>query len=100
LEIGRIIKVGYLQQNAFHEEDRYVPLEKQFKMLELISYLYDRSIYCVKKGIPISKVESKEIFDSVIKVKYNVPNDDFSKIDEIRNKIDEYYNELEKEYLG
>jgi len=100
LEIGRIIKVGYLQQNAFHEEDRYVPLNKQFKMLELISYLYDRSIYCVKKGIPISKVESKEIFDRVIKVKYNVPNDNYEKIDDINKEIDEYYDDLEKEYLG
>jgi len=100
LEIGRIIKVGYLQQNAFHEEDRYVPLNKQFKMLELISYLYDRSIYCVKKGIPISKVESKEIFDRVIKVKYNVPNDNYEKIDDIHKEIDEYYDDLEKEYLG
>src|SRR6056297_2226182 len=33
LEIGRIIKVGFLQQNAFHKEDKYVPIKKQYEML-------------------------------------------------------------------
>jgi len=29
LEIARVIRVGYLQQNAFHKDDTFVPLDKQ-----------------------------------------------------------------------
>ncbi len=30
LEIARVIRLGFLQQNAFHAEDTCVPMEKQF----------------------------------------------------------------------
>ncbi|HAZ37576.1 MAG TPA: V-type ATP synthase subunit A, partial [Clostridiaceae bacterium] len=36
LEIAKVIKIGYLQQNAFHKEDTYVPLNKQYEMLKII----------------------------------------------------------------
>ena len=29
IETARVIRVGFLQQNAFHADDTYVPLEKQ-----------------------------------------------------------------------
>ena len=43
IEIGKVIRLGYLQQNAFHKEDTYVPLEKQLKMMDVILYLYKQS---------------------------------------------------------
>ncbi|MEE0685362.1 MAG: V-type ATP synthase subunit A, partial [Lachnospiraceae bacterium] len=38
LEIARVIRLGFLQQNAFHKDDTCVPLEKQLKMMETILY--------------------------------------------------------------
>ena len=42
LEIARVIRLGFLQQNAFHPDDTCVSLEKQFKMMEVILYLYKK----------------------------------------------------------
>ena len=42
IEIARVVRVGFLQQNAFHAEDTYVPLEKQLKMMKVILYLYHK----------------------------------------------------------
>ena len=42
LEIARVIRLGFLQQNAFHKDDTCVPLKKQFKMMEIILYLYEK----------------------------------------------------------
>ena len=42
LEIAKVIRVGFLQQNAFHKDDTCVPMEKQFKMMEIILYLYQQ----------------------------------------------------------
>ena len=28
MEIAKVVRVGYLQQNAFHKDDTYVPLAK------------------------------------------------------------------------
>lgn len=43
LEIAKVIRLGFLQQNAFHKDDTCVSLEKQFKMMDVILYLYKTS---------------------------------------------------------
>lgn len=99
LEIAKLIKVGFLQQNAFHELDTYVPLNKQYHMLKIIDYLYEKSKNTLRLNVPISEIRNQEIFGEIIKMKYSVSNDDLSKIDEIQGLIDRYYDELEKKYL-
>ena len=54
LEIARVIRLGFLQQNAFHPEDTCVPLEKQLKMMETILYLYERARALITMGMPMS----------------------------------------------
>lgn len=72
LEISKVIKIGYLQQNAFHEDDTYVPLPKQHLMLEMIKYLYDRAKDAINLGVPISKAKDDELFNKVMKMKYTI----------------------------
>ena len=43
LETARVIRAGFLQQNAFHQNDTYVPLEKQLWMMRAILHLYDKA---------------------------------------------------------
>lgn len=74
IEIARVIRVGFLQQNAFHSEDTYVPLEKQKNMMKIILYLYDRSKEIVAKEIPISRLTALGLFDKLTKMKYDIPN--------------------------
>lgn len=98
LEIAKVLKVGYLQQNAFHDIDTFVPLEKQYKMLKLIDHLYTKANEAVKKNIAISQIKNKDIFNEVTKLKYTIPNDDLKGIDELSNRIDEYYGGLIEKY--
>ncbi|MGB9812848.1 MAG: V-type ATP synthase subunit A [Thermovenabulum sp.] len=98
LEIAKVIKVGFLQQNAYHKEDSYVPLDRQYKMLKVINKLYDRAASCVKKGIPLSKVKNDELFNEIIMMKYNFSTENKGFFDEIINKIDSYYDSIETRY--
>jgi len=98
LEIARVIKIGFLQQNAFHKEDTYVPLKKQLEMLKTIDLLYERGLQAIKKGIPISQVRNGEVYGEIIKMKYSIPNDNISKIEELNNMINDFYNKLELDY--
>lgn len=99
LEIARVIKIGFLQQNAFHKVDTFVPLRKQLEMLKTIDLLYSRGLQAVKKNIPISRVKNGELYDEVIKMKYTVPNDNLDKLEELKRKIDDFYDKLESDYL-
>ena len=42
IEIARVVRVGFLQQNAFHKDDTFVPMEKQLKMMQVILHLYHK----------------------------------------------------------
>ena len=75
MEIARVIRVGFLQQNAYHKDDTYVPLEKQFKMMEIILELYDKCMEAVLKGITVNQISEKGLFEKIIKMKYDIPND-------------------------
>lgn len=88
IEIARVIRVGFLQQNAFHKDDTFVPLEKQYKMMYVILHLYHRAREVVARQVPISKLLATGLFDKLIKMKYDVPNDNLSLLDEYSKEID------------
>ena len=89
LEIAKLIRVGFLQQNAFHAEDTYVPLEKQYKMAKLILYLQNQCKPLIAKHIPVSLIAATGIFDKLVKIKYEIKNSEIAKLDDYNRLIDE-----------
>ncbi|MGN1136493.1 MAG: V-type ATP synthase subunit A [Oscillospiraceae bacterium] len=75
IEIARVVRVGFLQQNAYHKDDTYVPLEKQFLMMKSILCLYEQSKKAVSAGVTAAALLETGLFEKVIKVKYDIPND-------------------------
>ena len=94
LEIARVVRLGYLQQNAFHKDDTYVPIEKQAAQMRVILYLYDRARSLVTMGHPMSVLKQSNIFDRVINIKYDVPNDRLDMFDQYMKDIDTFYDEV------
>jgi V/A-type H+-transporting ATPase subunit A len=99
IETARVVRVGFLQQNSFNEIDTYVPIEKQGKMLALIMKLYDRARAVVEKSIPISRLKATGIFESLIRLKYEVPNDKLEMMDQYARDIDEAVDKVLEENL-
>ena len=94
IETARLIRVGFLQQNAFHAEDTYVPLEKQLGMMQIILYFYDSALKMAKNGIPVSLISKTGLPDDIIKIKYNVPNSQLEKLKEYYPLIDQKLAEV------
>ena len=94
IEIARVIRVGFLQQNFFHDQDTYVSLEKQLKMMKVILHLYEKSQALVARQIPISKLLRLGLFDKLVKMKYDIPNDKLEMFDEYTAEIDQKIGEL------
>ena len=89
IEVSKLIRVGFLQQNAFHADDTYVPLEKQLGMMKIILYFNDAAMELVKKNIPVSLIAQTGILDTIVKMKYNIPNNQLEKMEEYYPLIDE-----------
>lgn len=94
LEIARVIRLGFLQQNAFHKEDTCVPLTKQLKMMETILYLYEKCKLLVAMSMPVSILRKEDIFERVIAIKYDVPNDRLDMFDNYKRDIDAFYKKI------
>ena len=92
LDIAKVIRVGFLQQNAFHKDDTCVPLIKQFKMMDLILYLYKKSRSLVRMGMPMSILKEDPIWDKLITMKYDIPNDALEMFNDYRKQIDNFYD--------
>lgn len=94
LEIAKVIRLGFLQQNAFHKDDTCVSMEKQFKMMDIILYLRRICRKLVAMGMPMSVLKSEGIFEKVIAIKYDVPNDNLQLLDMYKKDIDTFYNNI------
>lgn len=98
LEIAKVIRIGFLQQNAFHDVDTYVPLKKQYLMLKTIKHLYEKSKMLTKKNIPVSELRKSGIFEEVTKIKYTIDNEHMDAFDDLNKKIDSFFEEIIDSY--
>ena len=94
LEITRVIRLGFVQQNAYHPSDTYVPMEKQLKMMQTILYLYSKSKQLIDMNMPMSILKEEDIFEKVISIKYDVANDELKKFEDYKKMIDSFYNRI------
>ncbi len=94
LEIAKVIRLGFLQQNAFHTEDTFVPMGKQLQMMKIILYLYEKCKELIEMGMPMALLKEENIFEKIIAIKYDVANKELYKFDEYRQKIDNFYHRL------
>ncbi|MBP1568280.1 MAG: V-type ATP synthase subunit A, partial [Oscillospiraceae bacterium] len=97
IEIARVVRVGFLQQNAYHKDDTFVPLKKQLLMMRTILHLYNESKRKIAEGRPVSQIIKSGIMEKVIKIKYEIPNDKPELFDNYINEITETLDSLSDE---
>ena len=87
IETARAVRVGFLQQNAYHKEDTYVPLEKQYRMMKLITDFYALAKKALSQGVNVDKIIGCGWIEKLIKVKYDIPNDKIELFDEYEKNM-------------
>ncbi|QLG63528.1 ATP synthase subunit A [Halorarum salinum] len=58
LEVARYLREGYLQQNAFVDEDMYCPPEKTYAILTAIQTFNDEAFDALDAGVPVEEIQS------------------------------------------
>ena len=98
LETARLLREGFLQQNALDDVDAYSTIQKQIQMLNLILHFHHRALGIVKHGATIAVIHKLPVVDVLIRMKSQVKNDELSKLDDISKVIDEQMDQLETEF--
>jgi len=98
LEIARMVREDFLQQNAFHEVDTYCPLKKQFAMMDTI--LYFRELAETLEHVDAEKIADFDSVQRISRLKY-VPTEKFEKeIKSLREQIKKEFEEFKKSSKG
>ncbi|ENN96084.1 V-type ATP synthase subunit A [Methanocaldococcus villosus KIN24-T80] len=95
LEVARMLREDFLQQDAFDEVDTYCPPKKQYLMLKIIMTFYEEALKAVERGVEPKKIISVPVKQEIARMKY-MPHDEFInvKANEILNKVKEQLSSL------
>ena len=70
LEVARMLREFYLQQNAFHEVDTYCEIKDQAKFLEVVLHYKDLAEKAMSSGIELEKVLGLSILEDIGRSKF------------------------------
>ena len=97
LETSRLLREGFLQQNALDEIDTYSTVQKQIQMLDLILYFHKRAKDLVQNGCLILSIQALPIMNTLVRMKTLLSNDQLEKLIEFRKDLDQQMDQLEQE---
>jgi len=68
LEVARMLREDFLQQNAYHEIDTYCPSKKQYEMLRTMLKFYDLTTDAIEKGAPSEKLKTLKCKENIARM--------------------------------
>jgi len=87
MEVARMLKIGILQQNSFDKVDTYCGPVKQLKLVRLMVTFYKESQKALKEGKSLADIRALPIITTLLRAKFEVPDEQISKLDEIEKQL-------------
>ncbi len=98
LETARLLREGFLQQNALDDIDAYSTIQKQIRLLDIILHFHQRAQRAIEAGVLIVDIHDLPVVSRLVRMKVLVANDKLSELDDIQREIDEQMDQLEAKY--
>jgi V/A-type H+-transporting ATPase subunit A len=98
LETARLLRLGFLQQNAMDEIDMFSSIDKQMRLLSLILDFHTMATRLINLGCPIVIIRDLPAVNKIIRLKDTVANDAVTQIDALSDDLREQILELEQKY--
>jgi V/A-type H+-transporting ATPase subunit A len=75
METARSIREDFLHQNAFHPQDTYTSLRKQYLMLRAILHFHHSGLEALEDGVELDDILKLKVREQISKIKY-LPEED------------------------
>ncbi|MFX0035768.1 MAG: V-type ATP synthase subunit A [Candidatus Hermodarchaeota archaeon] len=85
--IARLIKDGFLIQNAFDDIDNYTDFKKLLGMIKIILLLYKEGNELLKQGFLIEDIKNLRSITNILRINHTIPNKDFDRIEGLKKKL-------------
>ncbi len=89
LEVARMLREFYLQQNAFHDVDTYCEIKNQAKFLEVVLHYKELAEKAMSSGIELEKVLGLPILEDIGRSKFE---------ENMADLLDKYDKTMTKEF--
>ncbi len=100
IEVGRVFKYGFLQQNAHSDVDSYCCLEKGLYLMKIILDFYEKAKSLLNRGLHIVAILESDFVSQILRLKEEVSNEDVPLLREFLDKMMEKMAEMEMRYVG
>ncbi len=98
LETARLLREGFLQQDATDQTDTFAGIDKQVGMLRLIVDFHDRAARLVAAGCPIGVVRDLPVVTRLLRIRQTVPNDRPDMLESIAQELSGQMDALQRSY--
>jgi V/A-type H+-transporting ATPase subunit A len=95
LEVARLLKEGFLQQNALHPVDAYCVPERQVSLLKLFVRLFGLGRELLEAGVPLLRVRQALDLTRLLRLKEAVSNERSVEIGELQLELEAQLKALE-----
>lgn len=87
LFLAKLIKNSFLNQNAFDNIDNFTDYKKLLAQIKIMILLFNVSKDLLKKGSIIEDIKDLSIINDILRISQEIPNEEFEKIEELKNKL-------------
>jgi V/A-type H+-transporting ATPase subunit A len=98
IELCSLFKNAFLQQSAFDDVDRYSTIEKQLRMLLIITLYWRRGQAAIKRGVTLVKLKRVKAVQEIVKMKFTVSNESVEDFDRLAARLERGIDQLEAIY--
>jgi len=89
METARIIREGFLKQNAYDKIDAFASPQKQVRLMKVIMSFYNNAKKLVDSGVSVRTIREKtqDLITELIKARFTIPNEELGKLEELEKRI-------------
>ena len=98
LETARLLRQGFLQQNAMDDVDTFAGIDKQMRLLSLILDFHEQATRLIGLSCPVIVIRDLPSVVKIVRLKDTVTNDAVEQIDAVRDQLRDEIRELEQRY--
>jgi len=87
LEIARMIKIGFLQQNSYDAVDTYCSPQKQVKLMQLMISFHEEALNALRNGATLAQVRVSPTIPRILRAKFEIKESELGKLDELEEDV-------------
>ncbi|MFX1419005.1 MAG: V-type ATP synthase subunit A [Promethearchaeota archaeon] len=87
LFVAKMIKHGFLIQNAFDEIEAFTNYKKLLGIIKILLLIYNEGKNLIEQGVLIEDILEPDLITSILRIGQTVPNDAFQRIEKIKNTL-------------